>query len=73
MHHSYTADVTSNIGTRVELSVSNAKRLSDEADNKQRDEVQAKIEELKAQGFLKRQEYVAATTSDFERLFLKRS
>jgi hypothetical protein len=71
--HSCTADAFSDIERRVRDVIKGEHRGSESAEARQIAEVQAKIEELKAKGFLKRQEYVAANNSDFQRIFSKKS
>ena len=70
--YSCTADVTSDIGRRVEVVLVGGLGKVDDIGAKQISDVQSKIEELKQQGLLKRQEYAAASNSDFQRIFSKR-
>lgn len=72
-HRSCTADATSDIGSRVKVAIGAEGQRLDDADAKEREEVQAKINELQSKGFLKRQGYVAASNSDFQRIFYEKS
>jgi hypothetical protein len=67
---SYTADATSDVLGRLEKAVQDAQKTISPDRLKQLSEVQKKVEDLSRRGLLKRQEYAAATTADFQKLFM---
>lgn len=69
----YTADATSDVPSRLERAVQDARNRSGHARMRQLDEVQKRVEQLRQRGFLKRQEYAAPTTADFQKLFMSKS
>ena len=71
MRVSCTADATSDVAERVNKVIQDTDRHSDPARSVKLKDVQGKIEMLKQRGLLKRQEYRAATNSDFQKMFLK--
>jgi hypothetical protein len=71
---SCTADAFSEIGNRLLREIQGASNAPEgQSDLNQVKEVQTKIEELKRAGFLKRQEYAAAKTADFQKIFARKT
>jgi hypothetical protein len=68
---SCTADASSNVVSRLSEALDRAQKGLERVASSQIEEVQAKIDELKEQGLLKRQQYAAATDADFQRILLK--
>jgi hypothetical protein len=71
--HSCTADVIFDIKNRVVAVIETERLRSGSSAANQMAEVQSKIDELKEKGFLKRQEYAAATNADFQRMFAEKA
>ena len=68
--HSCIADATSDVCDRVTKAIQDARSG---AGHDRLREVQKKVDDLSRRGLLKRQEYAAATTADFKKLFINKS
>jgi hypothetical protein len=68
---SSTVDVTSEVTRRVNESVREARQKVTPSRLAALNKLQKKLDELGQRGLLKRQEYLAATKADFQRLFWK--
>jgi len=71
MQVSCTADATSDVARRVNKAIHDNKPKQDSPRLVKLKEVQGRIDTLKKRGFLKRQEYAAANSSDFHKMYLK--
>ena len=69
--HSCTADASSDVVGRLNKAIDDARNAPNSAGSNQVDEAQKKIDELRRDGLLKRQEYAAATHTDFRKLFIR--
>ena len=67
---SYIVDATSDVTDRLNSAIRDAQQRVGRARLDKLSEVQDKVEDLKRRGLLKRQEYAAAKTADFQKLFM---
>lgn len=66
-------DATSDVADRLNRAILDAQDRVGRSRLDKLSEVQGKVEELKKRGLLKRQEYAAAKTADFQKLFMNQS
>jgi hypothetical protein len=72
-NRSCTADVFSDICGRLAEAIQRTDNTPEEKSGREQVlEVQKKIDELRGEGLLKRQEYAAAKTADFQRIFARK-
>lgn len=67
---SCTVDATSDVADRLNKAIRDARDRVGRSRSEKLTELQGKVEELKKRGLLKRQEYAAANTADFQKLFM---
>jgi len=67
---SYTAAVTFDLVGRVKRSLDESEKTVSSKRRKRLEEVKARARSLEERGLLKRQEYAAPSTADFERRFV---
>jgi hypothetical protein len=68
---SFTAAATSDVVERVEGVLSNTRDDAMAARQQKLDEVQRRINDLKKRGLLNRQHYSAASTFDFQQIYIR--
>ena len=68
-HSSSTVVATSDVPERITAAL---RKVTEDRSDKQIARIQARIKDLEARGFIKRQEYSAPTTVDFERTIIHR-
>jgi hypothetical protein len=69
---SCTVDATSDVAVRLNRAIRDAQDRAGRSRSDKLSAVQGKVEELKKRGLLRRQEYAAAKTADFQKLFMSR-